>query len=269
MKGSALFTFSLLLFASLPSFATTAYVDGKSTIRGIDYAGQEGNRIPHRTNFSFADDGTALVVEFDVDYPMENLDEERGRKRSVWQSDDNLEIWLDPSGEGKQVMQFVIDPFGRRWDRRSPKSDASEFSWTSTVTRGKKGWKATVRFPYADFGLKPAKKGDRWMCNVCRSYRAEKGGARTLATWAAVGANFNNPGKFNDLLFGSAEEVAEVFRQRRITETAALRKELAAKGYADRFAFKLGRLEAGATDVLIQEIRDEVKLLDAMKGIRK
>jgi len=252
---------AVALAAAFASEATTGYVDGKTVVPGVSYASSPGRFIPHRTEFVFSDDGNALAISFDVDFPMGILDATKG----VWSTGDCLEIWLDPSGEGKKVMQFAIDPFGRRWDRRAPASDASAYSWTSEVARGASGWKAKVRLPYSDLGVQPPKKGDRWTVNVCRTF-SDSGGARTISTWANVGANFKNPGKFAELLFGSPEEVAEIARRRRIAETAALRKELAEKGYARHFAFKLKRLEDGATDVLIQEIRDEVRMLDAMKA---
>jgi len=242
--------------------ASTAYVDGGAEVSGLFPLGDRSSQIPYGTRFAFRDGGGGLRLDVAVDYPHMNAIFAATNARP-WSCGDCVEVWLDPSGAGKVVFQFAIGADGTLWDRRNPGMPPT--GWSAQVKRRENGWSFVAEFPYADLGVAPPKKGDRWRGNVCRTYLDASHSVITHATWADVESKFDNPARFADLFFGSAEEERELVRRRRMAALSSLRDEIRSKGLDGHFAFKMKRLEDGAPETLVGEIVDEMRVLENLR----
>lgn len=246
------------------AFATkTAYVDGRTVYSDFVYAKDNSSLISEKTTFRFEDKGDALVMRFTAANSLMKdvvLDPAKG----PWDAKDTLDMFLDPSGEGKQLIQIAVGANGSVWDSRTPHATAAQLGWKASVKADAKGWSATVTLPYAAFGAAKPKVGAKWKISPARSYY-DTTGSRIDSSWALVGSIFKRPNMFGTLYFGDRAAVAAAHKVERLARTAELRKELAAKGFGGHFARQLKALEDGAPATLIDEIRDELKVLEGLK----
>lgn len=256
MKRSILFPLSLSLFTAFAAFAQTAHVDGKTAYDGFVYGRDNSQVIPFKTTFVMKDAGEALEVVLDAENPWMAKVKTDG-ETDVWSCGDCYELWFDTEAAAKKVVQLAFGVNGRLWDRRGKPE------WTADVVRRANGWTATVRIPYAVLGAKKPAKGAHWRFNLCRSFNDESG-TLVISSWAHVGATFNRPQKFADLYFGSEAEVAAVQRAARVAALGGLREELRTKGLEKAFGRKLAAAEEGGPESLVQEIRDELRVIDGI-----
>ena len=61
-------------------------------------------------------------------------------------------------------------------------------------------WTMEISIPFSDLGIITLEEGSSWGLNICRN---REGGLQNSSSWAAVGRDFHNPGKFNTLIFGN------------------------------------------------------------------
>ena len=263
MKCPMLLVSAVFILASLSAYAQTAYVDGKTSYGGFVYGRDNSQTIPFGTSFVMKDAGESLEIIFEAVNPWMarvKTDAETG----VWSCGDCCELWFDTEASAKRVVQLAFGVNGKVWDKRGNPE------WTVDVVRNAKGWRAKVRIPYAALGAKKPARGARWRFNVCRSYNDESG-TFVISSWAHVGVNFNRPQKFADLYFGTEDEVAAVQKAARAASLSGLRDEIRAKGLEAVFAKKLSAAEEGGPESLVQEIRDELRVIDGiaagMKGM--
>jgi len=263
MKNSILITSSLLLLTSQLAFAQTAYVDGKTKYDGFVYGFDNSSVISLKTDFVFSDTGDALKIVLDATNP--NMDKLALDSADPWGSKDSYEIWLDPSAEGKKVVQLAFGVNGVKWGKTwSGDAQPGKDGWQGKVTRRADGWKAEVTVPYAALKLAKPKTGDHWRFNTCRTYH-DNGGSQVISSWAHVGSIFNRPSQFADLYFGTPEGVAAAQKAARIENLKGLKAELEAKGFATYFAPRVKALEDGAPAAVEAEIRDELVVLEQIR----
>jgi hypothetical protein len=128
------------------------------------------------------------------------------------ESEDAIEIFLQPSPASPACVQLLASAIGTRADyRHSDKGEVDKGynpDWR-VATGGKEGeWTIEVFVPFTALGLPgPPKSGDVWGANFAVD---SAGGVGLARTWAFTDANFVQPRTFGELLFtGSARAVRE------------------------------------------------------------
>lgn len=125
--------------------------------------------------------------------------------RDAWPSGSSFEIFLDMNNDRETYYQFAANPAGSIYDAR--RNDASwDGRWEVAVNVGSDRWTIEAAVPFADFGTGVPPAGDIWGLNICRNREGE---LKYSSTWAPVGGDFHNPGKFNTLVFGSFKDWLE------------------------------------------------------------
>jgi len=124
------------------------------------------------------------------------------RDGAVW-SDDCLEVFFDPAGEGRYYHQVMVNArgavydcfcadyglvHGKLWD--------GAFEAAGRVDQGAGKWSVELRIPFGGLVL-GEDAGDTWLWNVCRERQA--GGAPELTSWAPLRRNFHQPKLFGKL----------------------------------------------------------------------
>jgi len=95
----------------------------------------------------------------------------------VW-TDDCVEVFVDPAGEGRMCYQFIVSVNAVRSEilialdenHRTLRTPSWDGVWTAVTRRGGDGWTAEVRIPWATLGLEQAPAaGESLGFNVTRS----------------------------------------------------------------------------------------------------
>lgn len=183
---------------------------------------------PYRTTFRALWDEAGLYLRFDCedDGPWWTL---LDRDARLWE-EEVVEIFLDPSGEGRGYVEVEISPANvvcdlivhRPWP--SLASDA-QWHWDGLESRvcparreGSAGWSAMASLPWrgverlagAAARTLPPSSGDRWRFNVFRIKRPHGPGDperdAVYAAWSVPdGPSFHVPAVFRDLVFDGAD----------------------------------------------------------------
>jgi len=122
--------------------------------------------------------------------------------RDVWPKGDSLEIFLDTRRDRSTYFQFAAGLSGGRYDGYM-QDKTWNAEWDAAARIGKDAWSMEIVIKFSSLGVSMPPKGSTWGLNICRNRRGEQ---RYSSSWAAVGSHFHNPGKFNDLVFGSARD---------------------------------------------------------------
>jgi len=110
------------------------------------------------------------------------------------------ELFLDTNHDGHTYYQLAANLLGNRYDGYM-KDKKWNADWQVAVKIDKHSWTMEIGIPFKSLGISMPEKGSAWGLNVCRN---RAGGPQNSSSWAAVGGNFHNPGKFNTLIFGNA-----------------------------------------------------------------
>ena len=168
--------------------------------------------IAVQTRFKVLYDRSALYVGIECDEPspdkiVASVTEHDG---TVY-SDDCVEIFLDPAGDGRYYHHFCINTKGVWYDDYCAdyglvQSRLWEYPLevATKVDGDGKVWRVEVRFPFAALVLK-SDAGRTWAWNVTRERQVT--GATELSTWSPLKGNFHSP-----KLFGRLTGVAVDFR---------------------------------------------------------
>jgi hypothetical protein len=186
----------------------------------------EWGPVPYRTAFRATWSLEALWVRFDCEdaAPWHTM---KRRDDPLWE-EEVVEIFLDPTGEGRDYAELEVSPANVVCDLRimTPWPDLSgDAGWDlpglethvrqlGTGEAPWAGWRVTARLPWAGLAtlspaaarVAPPAAGDRWRFNVCRIKRpggpVEPERDAVYAAWAVPeGPSFHVPGVFRDLLF--------------------------------------------------------------------
>lgn len=170
--------------------------------------------------FNVEDPNVWAVVKNDIGEPKEvwTVSPQAGAKY-IMLSDSFLKVYLDPDGDGKNYMEFHINPLNNMNDMRiehgSTRRDRQELDlgpenyhieWDcaglksavhiqGTLNNPKdtdKGWSTEIAIPWASlssfsFGKCPPVSGDVWRVHLGRAYRSKVKGKRTYWTWPVIG----------------------------------------------------------------------------------
>jgi len=155
----------------------------RTAIKNCDLWGRpkDAEKLSVETLFTLKRTADALVVDVDCEEPdfgntvaVSRKDDDIG----CWE-DNNVEILLNPSDDGKNIYHIMYTTAGNfvdiKWTRVGAKAGKPDVGWSSkgvhTWARTARGWKAHVKIPLASFG-EPVKE----------SFRANFGRGRVTRT---------------------------------------------------------------------------------------
>ena len=220
-----------------------------------------------KTRFNVTADDEALIVKIEMKDPnAKDIRSLPKGKDGQWSICDSIEIFLDPGRTCANYQQVAVFANYSKWDRRWDKK--LKTSWTYSLKINDDSWSVEVRLPFSDPGMVKPKTGDIWGFNVCRNVRNPKTGD-FFSTWAHVGTVFNRPERFGMLVFGSPEEAEKALRQKVAKALSELIAELKQKGMEQEFSAQLKKMKKSCTEMDIRDIRDEMLVIENMKGLKK
>lgn len=193
----------------------------------------DGSAPKYSTRARILWDDNYLYVSFDVEEPnvWAVVGKQIGEPRQLWEvsaeakakfllfRDSFLKVFLDPDGDGKNYLEFLINALGnindvwfgcgsRRTDRQqddfSPKNYHLEWDCADLKSavdiRGTlnnpedidKGWSVEMAFPWASLssftaGRCPPAASDTWRAHLGRLYRIKDGAKPSYWTWPVIG----------------------------------------------------------------------------------
>ena len=114
-----------------------------------EFHSQVGTVAKYKTEAQVNHDGEALLFEVTCEQPKESLTAvAKLHDRNVY-TDDSIEVYIDAARQGKDYMQFIVNPLGTIQDLRFRERD-----WDSTATAtaviADNEWKVTLRVPFAE-----------------------------------------------------------------------------------------------------------------------
>ena len=131
---------------------------------------------------------------------MEGLVTSRCKERDGSWGDDGIEIFLDPGRTKRSFYQIMINADGIIADIKYPSPGQGNKKWDSNILvktrKGKKGWTAEVKIPWADFAADNDITGI-WGINLNR-WEPRK---RTGQSWASMIGGFHQLDKFKVVKF--------------------------------------------------------------------
>ncbi|MBI3919928.1 MAG: carbohydrate-binding family 9-like protein, partial [Armatimonadetes bacterium] len=150
-----------------------------------------------QTRFKVLYDASALYIGVECDEP--NIDKLRAdvtEHDGMVFTDDCVEIFFDPAGEGRYYHHFVVntrgawyDDYGVDYGLVHNKLWACPLEVGTKVDVAAKVWRVEVKIPFAALQLK-ADVGPNWLWNVARERYAT--GAMELSTWSPLKGNFHS-----------------------------------------------------------------------------
>jgi len=172
---------------------------------------------PTQVAAAFDDSGLYVLVEC-AEPNMDALTTERvGHDNSELFKTDNVELILDPGGDGEDYYQFAVNAGGSTWDGFHPDAESTDVEWSapweSAVAVGDDGWTVEIAVPLASIDVESLSEGDTWRFNVHRTRRSTAEPDEYQALSPTLGG-FHQPGKFAELKFGEAPTGENVLRNR-------------------------------------------------------
>lgn len=116
----------------------------------------------------------------------------------LW-ADDDIELFIDPSGQGKSYYQFMVNSKSVSSDIYNPRPRDPDARWNPkyqlSVKVGQKSWIAQWALPWTIFNATPT-SSNRWGFNVYRHHAKPE----QLITWAPItGGDLHAPQQFGAL----------------------------------------------------------------------
>ncbi|MCC6579790.1 MAG: hypothetical protein IT440_05065 [Phycisphaeraceae bacterium] len=155
-----------------------------------------GHSEPASTAFRVLYDSDAIYLGIRCDEPtMDRLVKDAG---SVY-ANDEVELFIDPTGQGITYAQFAVDvnnrhAYGYRLEAGYIYGPPAEPFWESAVFEGPDFWSVEVKIPLAAFlYVHSADFSDAWKLNVARSRTS----ARELTSWSPLEKSFHEPAHWN------------------------------------------------------------------------
>lgn len=257
-------TIAILLFVltGLPLFAQVVYSDNEWRSNCITFAADNNRVIPEPTAFRVNVTDKALIVEMKMEGNHWKMFQSVPFKKvtNQWPSDESVEVFLDPGRSCAKYVQLAAGLSGTLFDSRYVKK-----TWAAKWRVERKDFKggSFLKFiiPY-DADLKKPETGDVWGFNICRNV---KGPSVYYTTFAKVGAVFNTPSKFAELRIGTEKTFAAANQAKNMRQFASVAKEINALGLQKHFAPHIAGLKKHCDELSIQAVKDELRLMKAMK----
>ncbi len=122
---------------------------------------------------------------------------------------DNVEIILDPDGDGRDYFHLAVNAGDSTYDSRSADPQTHDVEWTGewrhAVGRGDDGWVVEVAIPFATLDVPPPSDGESWRANVYRTRRAANPDEYQALSPTLGG--YHQPKEFGELIFGEEPEI--------------------------------------------------------------
>lgn len=159
------------------------------------------------THAALAYDDSALYILFRCDEPnMDKLKQEAfPRDNSELFNSDNVEVFVDPDGDGESYYHFAINAGGAIYDALNPSADEHDSSWNAawqaSVSVGEAGWNVELTIPLATLGVQQVAEGDSCRLNLHRTRRSTTDRSEYQGMSPTLGG-FHQPDRFGELIFG-------------------------------------------------------------------
>jgi hypothetical protein len=185
-----------------PGWAAAAW---QSDFVRADASGEGAfQRAEPQTRFKtlFDDEALYVAIVCDEPNPAGRIARYSEHDRDVF-TDDCVEIFLDPAGEGRYYQHFAINSKGAWCDDSAAdyglvRSKLWNFPLQTGAAADPAGgtWTVEVRIPFAalPFAVPPT---ESWLWNVTRNRRA--GGGSELSSWSPLRGSFHSPKQFRRL----------------------------------------------------------------------
>ena len=177
--------------------------------------GKPGEPTDVRTKVSFAREGGNLVFTFDCEEPQYDLlaaVERQHDDRNVWR-DSGVELFLNPSGDRKNIVQIIVNKFGSLSDLRfvldGVNAVNSDWSYeTGASARAEKtadGYRVTISVPEKNL---PDFRAEGVPANFSRTRAlpGKTGGVTQLYSWGNALKRFNDAENFGMLQFAETPD---------------------------------------------------------------
>lgn len=199
-----------------PRAAEAPTIDGAATDaawqdlpRGTMLENMGAQEASAQTSVAATFDDSALYVLVEAAEPnMNGLRVENvGHDNNELFSTDNVELILDPIGEGTNYAHFAVNAGGSTWDgiHADPDTTDAEWSpqWSSAVNVGETGWTVEMAVPWEALDVEPPAEGTSWRFNVHRTRRSTAPRGEYQALSPTLGG-YHQPEMFGTLEFGNA-----------------------------------------------------------------
>ena len=245
--------------------AVEAYTDNQWVVNKIMFAADNSKPIPEPTAFRLNLTDKALIVEIKLEGKhWKDFQKNKFQiKKNVWPMEESVEIFLDPGRSCSKYVQIAAGVDGNVFDNRYVKK-----AWAAKWTVKRVDFQGGVTFQFTipfDQEFKKPEIGEIWGFNICRNVKHT---SPYFSTFAKVGTYFNTPAKFAELRFGTAKSFLAANQQKNKAMLASVTKEINALGFTKHFALRLKQLEKDCNELEIQAVKDELKLMKAMKEIK-
>jgi hypothetical protein len=170
-----------------------------------------------RTQVAATFDDSAVYLLVECSEP--NMDalkiQEVGHDSSQLFTTDNVELILDPDGDGEDYSQFAVNAAGSTWEGYHPDAETTHPDWSppwdSAVELGEDAWTVEIAVPLESIGVESLSAGDSWRFNVHRTRRSTTDRDEYQALSPTLGG-YHQPSMFGVLNFGSPPTGENVLR---------------------------------------------------------
>jgi hypothetical protein len=146
---------------------------------------------------------------------------------------DCVEVFVDPTGEGRSYFQFITDTVKNTYSGiNNGQNQKIAFEWSVEISKSERFWSVEIALPFESLGVEPPKDNERWHFNVGRGRYVEK----EMSSWATLGG-FSQRHRFGRLAFYSRHEIVADMSYWENSDADPLmrRKEVSGIKIADRF----------------------------------
>ena len=147
---------------------------------------------------------------------------------------DCVEVFVDPTGEGRSYFQFITDTVENTYSgvNDNGRQEEISFEWSVKVSKSTNSWTVEMALPFASFGCATPKDNQRWDFNVGRERYVQK----ENSSWAALG-EFRQIHRFGALAFYSRHEIVAdmAYWENSDADPLMRRKEVSGIKIAERF----------------------------------
>ncbi|MBI4026351.1 MAG: DUF4091 domain-containing protein [Verrucomicrobia bacterium] len=171
---------------------------------------------PTRLFFCATDRHFYIAVEASSREGADFIAEERENEGPRFFEGSTVEIFLDPTGDGRRYFHFGVNPLNARYD-----ADGNNALWNgewraqAKAERGR--WTVEIEIPFATL-VPEGRMSPRWRFNVARTDRFASGNS-ALHSFQDLGRpNFHQPARFGPLVFASVAFIEAIRPPERISK---------------------------------------------------
>ncbi len=209
----------------VPRAAGTIAIDGRldepdwarAARTGYFVSATDGAEGRPRTKARLLHDGERLYFAFECE--DDNIHSTLTKRDDHLWTQDAVEVFVDPSGQGHDYYEVQVSPAGVLFDTLVHRHPRRDDSWDARATAAAersgslnddtdvdREWSAELAIPLASLREGGASPGDRWRLNLFR-LDDRLGGRRAFLGWSAPLSNTTHvPERFGWIVFGPSPE---------------------------------------------------------------